>query len=139
LSSASGQPRFHYLADPVCLSAAVAYCANRWLLKPGGCAGALCHSYLNDLLCLPLFLPLILCIQAKLGIRRHDGPPAFLEVLHNWIVFSVLYELVLPRMPGFYTVADPWDVLAYLAGGAAAYLVWQRHRWNSAEPLPGGA
>jgi len=99
------------------------YGTNRWVLK-SHVGGWFIHDYLNDVLCLPLFLPIILKVQAALGIRRHDGVPTALEVLHNWIVFSVVFELVLPRLSMFASTADPWDSLAYLLGGFAAYAYW---------------
>src|SRR5437867_2312156 len=94
-------------------------------MKPHHVGGALVHDYLNDLLCLPLFLPIILRVQRLLRIRRHDLPPTIFEALHNWVVFSIIYELVLPRLSMFRSVADGWDVVAYLVGGVFAYAYWQ--------------
>jgi hypothetical protein len=113
------------MADPICITAILLYCANRWLLKPHHIGGAFVHDYLNDLLCLPLFLPIILRIQSLLRIRRHDRPPTLFEVLHNWAIFSILFELILPRLPAFSSTADPLDVLCYLAGGLAAHTTWR--------------
>lgn len=129
---ARAEPPFQYLADPLCVSAMVLYCLNRWLIKPLLPGGGFCHDYLNDLLCLPLFLPIILRAQSLLRIRRHDGLPTFFEVIHNWIVLSVLYEVILPRLPVYHSVADAWDVVAYLAGGLIAYGCWHRGemRWR---------
>ena len=85
------------------------------------------RGYLNDLLCLPLFVPIISYIQPLLGLRNNDVPPKLLEVLQNWLVFSIIFEVILPRFPNmFRTTADPWDVLAYLGGGLAALLFWRR-------------
>lgn len=103
----------------------VLYCLGRWVLRPHHIGGWMVHDYLNDLLCLPLFLPVILGLQARLGIRRHHRPPTMLEILHNWLIFSIVFELVLPRLSLFNSVADPWDCVAYLAGGIAAWLVWK--------------
>ncbi len=91
---------FRYLSDPICLGSMMIYALNRWVLKPHHIGGWVVHDYLNDLLCLPLFLPIILRLQSAVGIRRHDSPPTLFEVLHNWVIFSVLFELVFPAIVG---------------------------------------
>ena len=101
------------------------YVLNRWVLKPNHIGGWLVHDYLNDLLCLPIFLPIILRLQSALGIRRHNLPPTFFELIHNWVIFSVLYYFVFPRLSAFSSVADPWNSVAYLIGGVAAYVWWR--------------
>jgi hypothetical protein len=100
------------------------YLLNRFVLKPHHIGGWFTHEYLNDVLCLPIFLPIILRLQSSLGIRRHDLPPTFFEVIQNWAVFTLVYQLLLPRFPVFVTAGDPWDSLAYLVGGMAAYVYW---------------
>jgi hypothetical protein len=76
-------------------------------------------------LCLPLFLPASLYLQRLCRVRRHDGPPRLWEVLQHWVVFSVVFELMIPAFPRFFrSTADPWDAVAYLAGGTAGWLVW---------------
>ena len=101
------------------------YVLNRWVLKPHHIGGWLVHNYLNDLLCLPIFLPIILRLQSALHIRRHHLPPTLLELIHNWLIFSVLYYFVFPNLPAFSSVADPWNSVAYLIGGLAAYGWWK--------------
>ena len=120
------RPRpFRYAADPVCLAGAVAYVAYRAMLRPAGAGGAFCHGYLNDLLCLPLFLPISLGLQRRVGLRRHDGRPRLWEVVQHAAAFSVMFEIVIPRFPTvFCSTADPMDALAYLAGGLIAYGIW---------------
>ena len=121
---------FRYLADLVCVMAIVIYVVNRWLLKPHGIGGAFAKNYLNDVLCLPLFVPVSLGLQRLLRVRQHDGRPRLWEVFQHWAVFSVMFELVIPRFPRqFHSTADPLDVLAYLGGGLAAWFVWS---WASA-------
>lgn len=119
--------KFRYIADPICIVAAAAYILGRCVLRPHGVGGWLVHDYLNDFLCLPLFLPMILGLQRLLRLRRHDMPPRLWEVLQHWVVFSVIFEAVLPRYPHIWrTTADPWDVVAYLVGGLVAWTIWQR-------------
>lgn len=102
------------------------YIVNRFVLKPHHIGGWLVHDYLNDLLCLPIFVPIILRFQRALGIRGHDSPPTLFEIVHNWVVFSILYEFVFPKISAFSSVSDPWNSIAYLIGGIAAYAFWNR-------------
>jgi hypothetical protein len=123
---------FRYLRDPLFLACCVAYAVNRWLLKPH-LPGAFLHSYFNDLLLIPCALPPVLLAHRRLNLRSHDDPPQPGEILFQLIVWSILFEGIGPYlMP--HTTGDPWDVVAYLAGGLLAGLFWQRHRWR-ARPL----
>lgn len=118
---------FRYFGDPVCLTAMALYAANRWLLKPWDLSGDFGRCYLNDVLCLPMLLPMILYAQRLFRIRRTDAPPRPWEVVQHWAVFSVVFELVLPLCPQWFrSTADPYDVVAYAVGGLAALLVWSR-------------
>lgn len=117
--------RFRYIADPVCIASVALYAVNRWFLKPNGIGGVFTAGYLNDVLCLPLFLPLILFVQRVVRLRNHDGYPLAWEVLQHWLVFSVVFEVVIPRFPQYYrSTADPLDVVAYFAGGLVSWLYW---------------
>ena len=116
---------FKYLADPVCIASLIIYAINRFVLKPRHIGGWFTHGYLNDLLCLPLFVPIILYIQRILGIRSHDGYPRPWEIFQQWVIFSVMFQWVIPKFPKTFTSAgDPLDMIAYLAGGVVAGFVW---------------
>ncbi len=118
--------RFRYYADPVCIACLLIYPLNRFYLKPRHIGGWFTHGYLNDVICLPLFLPMILYAQRLTGLRRYDGYPRWWEIVQHWAIFSIVFEVVLPRMgPAFDTTADPWDVLAYAVGGTAAGIWWR--------------
>ena len=127
---ATDRPTFRYYADPLCVACLLVYPLNRFYFKPHHIGGWFTHGYLNDVMCLPLFLPMILFGQRVLRLRRHDGFPRWWEIVQHWVIFSVVFEVVLPRMgPAFDTTADPWDVVAYAAGGAGALAgLW----WRSA-------
>jgi hypothetical protein len=91
-------------------------------------------------LCLPVFLPAIPYAQRVIGLRKHDGHPRAWEVLQHWLVFSAVFEAVVPRLPRlFHSTADPLDAAAYLASGAAAWLYWSvvRGRYEQPQPSPG--
>lgn len=122
--------RFRHFADPICIGSIVTYLIGRFILRPHQIGGTFTQGYLNDVLCLPLFLPMILGVQGLVRLRDHDGPPRIWEVLQHWVIFSVVFEIVLPLYPRYFrTTADPLDVVAYLAGGLAAWTFWAfRHR-----------
>jgi hypothetical protein len=47
-----------------------------------------------------------------------DGYPRWREILQHRAIFSVLIELIVPTMPkAFAHTNNPWNVVAYLAGG----------------------
>jgi hypothetical protein len=67
----------------------------------------------------------LLLLQRWLRLRDHDHPPTAAEIALHLGVWSVLFELIGPRiMP--WTTGDPWDVAAYVVGGAIAGLWWHR-------------
>lgn len=118
--------KFHFFGDPICLASMIIYAVNRWYLKPHHIGGAFTQGYVNDLLCLPLFLPLILGVQSLIRLRKHDAPPRMWEVVQHALIFSILFEVVLPGYPRqFHTTADPWDAVAYLIGGVTAWFCWR--------------
>jgi len=114
--------RFRYLADPLFLFASLLYALNRWILKPHF-HSAFLHNHFNDLLLIPCALPPLLLIQRRLGLRAHDRFPELGEVALYLAVWSILFEVMGPRIIPW-TVADPWDVLAYLVGGILAGIWW---------------
>ena len=115
---------FGYLWDPLFLVACSLYVLNRWWLKPHF-HNLFLHGYFNDLLLIPCALPPLLLMQRWLGLRTHNRIPAANEIALYLAVWSVLFEVVGPKiMP--WTVGDPWDVVAYAVGGLFAGLWWHR-------------
>lgn len=122
---------FRYLADPLCLLSCALYALNRWVLKPR-VHSAFLHDHFNDLLLIPCALPPLLLMQRWLHLRENDGPPTIGEITLYWMVWSILFEWIGPRiMPGR-TVGDPWDVLAYAAGAVLAAFWWHRRGLSQA-------
>ena len=100
------------------------YAFNRWMLKPR-VHNAFLHDHFNDLLLIPCALPALLLLQRWLRLRRHDQVPTVGEITLYLGVWSILFEVIGPRiMPK--TVGDPWDVVAYVAGGIVAGFWWHR-------------
>ncbi len=114
--------RFGYVFDPIFLLSCALYALNRWLIKPHTHI-AFFHNWFNDILLIPCALPPLLLAHRWLKLRNHDRPPTAGEVVSHVIGWSILFEVIGPKiMP---TTGDPWDAVAYACGGAAAYLGWQ--------------
>ena len=117
--------QFQYIADPICIACLIIYPINRFFLKPHHIGGWFTHGYLNDVMCLPLFVPMILYVEHLLGIRRHRDFPRLWEVFQAFVAFTIVFQAITPRFPRTFTSAgDPWDILAYFAGGAIGYFYW---------------
>lgn len=117
---------FRYFADPVCMASLALYALNRHVLKPHHIGGWFTHGYLNDVLCLPLFVPMILYVQRWIGLRRHDGNPSAWELFQHLVIFSVMFQVIIPRFPKtFISAGDPYDMIAYLVGGILAGCYWR--------------
>jgi hypothetical protein len=117
--------QFRYLADPVCMVALIIYAINRFILKPHHIGGWFTHGYLNDVLCLPLFVPMVLYAEHLVRLRPHFGHPRAWEILQIGAGFTLVFQVIIPRYPEtFVTAGDPYDILAYLAGGIVAWICW---------------
>lgn len=121
---------FRYLRDPLFLFCVALYFVNRLVLKPhihGGVFGAFLHNSLNDVICLPFWVPIMVWIMRKTGLRRGDAPPQGVEVLIPLLLWSWFFELVLPNIGPFRRLAigDPSDILCYTLGAFLAVLLWR--------------
>jgi hypothetical protein len=121
---------FRYLRDPLFLFCVALYFINRLLLKPhihGGVIGALIHGYVNDLLCLPFWVPIMVWMMHKTHLRTGDAPPQSVEILVPLLLWSWYFKLVLPSLgsPPHLTVSDPYDILCYTIGALLANMFWR--------------
>lgn len=116
--------RFRYGADGLGVLACAAYALNRWLL-PASWQGPFLRNHFNDLLLIPAALPRLLGVQRRLGTRAHDEPPRLGEIGLALALWSVIAEVVMPRITAR-AVADPWDVAAYAAGAVVSFCWWRR-------------
>ena len=118
--------RFRYLRDPLFLACVVIYFVNRFVLKRVWETGFV-HEHLNDLICIPFWVPIMLWIERRVGLRRDDGPPEAIEIIIPLVVWSWVFEIVLPRTElfGRYCVADHRDVFYYAAGALGAAVFWR--------------
>jgi len=131
--------RFGYLKDPLFLACLIGYAVNRFLLKPNFDWRFL-HEHLNDLICIPFWLPIMLWTQRAIGLRDHDGPPSAIEIVIPLIAWSWAFEIWLPGTGWFgqWCTGDPVDVLAYAAGAFGAAIFW-RWRYEAAVASPSTA
>lgn len=121
---------FRYLQDPLFLACCGLYATNRWLIKPQ-VHSAFFHNWFNDLLLIPCALPPLLLAHRWLGLRSHDAAPTFLEVGCHLLGWSLLFEVIGPRLLPRAT-GDPLDLIAYSASAAIAILWWNRRNPSEA-------
>jgi hypothetical protein len=116
---------FRYLKDPLFLACFSAYWLHR-ILSSCGMSTPLLRSYLNDAICIPFWIPIVLWVQRRLGVRRHDGPPQGHEVVIPLLILALVFEVILPATRAWsgLAAADPNDVLCYAAGGLGAAYFW---------------
>lgn len=118
---------FRYLRDPIFLTCLAAYFLNR-KLEEFGLSPVLAQCYLNDLICIPFWVPMMVWVAKNLGWRRHGRRPDVIEIGIPLIMFAVVFEVVLPLTDTFLskTVADPYDVQCYVLGAVVANGLWSR-------------
>ena len=76
-------------------------------------------NYLNDLLFVPLVLPLMFTGFYQLGLRN-KAQPTLTELVFHITLWSVVIEFIGP----YYLqqgISDPWDILCYVIGGLICY------------------
>jgi hypothetical protein len=118
---------FLYLRDPLFLMCVTTYFVNRLVLKQIWTSGFV-HEHLNDLICIPFWVPIMLFAQRRLGLRDQDGRPSASELVIPLVIWSWVFEIILPRTDlfGNWCVADYLDVMYYSLGALLAALFW---RW----------
>jgi len=118
--------RFQYLRDPLFRFCVTLYFVNRWVFKP--CLpNDFFRDSLNDVICLPFWIPIMLYLMRKTRLRRDDFPPRGSEILIPLIIWSWFFEIVLPGVPFFkhLATADCQDILSYTAGALFAAVFWK--------------
>ncbi len=116
--------KFRYLRDGLFLTCGALYVLNRWLIKPLVAPGFFTWWF-NDLLLMPCAIPVLLWLERRSGLRRHDNPPSGGEILAVLVLWSVLFEVLAPHLFPHAT-ADWRDVIAYAAGASFAWWWWNR-------------
>jgi len=117
--------KFRYLADPLFVGCVILYFANRFLIERL-VAGGFFHNHLNDLICIPFWVPIMVFLLRKVGLRNDDAPPRADEILVPLVIWSAIFEIYLPRVSHFerLAVSDYTDILWYAVGALAASVAW---------------
>jgi hypothetical protein len=118
---------FLYLRDPLFLFCVGVYFVNRFVLKEIWLSGFV-HEHLNDLICIPFWVPIMVFVQRRLGMRDGDDSPQPSEIIIPLILWSWIFEVILPNTEWFHDVcvADYLDILCYTLGALGAAMFW---RW----------
>jgi len=129
---------FRYIFDPLFVMSAGIYALNRFVLKPHFATPFL-HQHLNDLLCIPFWVPIMLFFQRIMKLRDNDDLPALREVLVPLLIWTWLFEVFLPGTDGArdWCIADPADVVSYAIGAIIAVAFWRL--WYSPSPGMGAS
>jgi len=117
--------RFAYLKDPLFLACVMLYFVNRLVFKHIW-AGGFPHTHLNDLICIPFWVPIMLWLQRKVKLRWTDDIPSASEIVLPVMIWAMVFEILLPQARTFHgiTTADPVDVVCYALGGLMAAVFW---------------
>ena len=107
------------LLHPLFLACLALFCLNQALERAQVYIWPL-HTYLDDLLCLPLTLRMVLAVQHLYFQDRNMVLPVR-HVVFAVAAYSVCFELLLPFYKTLYT-ADVLDVLAYMLGGVLFHI-----------------
>lgn len=121
------ESRFRYLKDRLFLASVILYFLNRCIVKPLTIGKIdFFHCYLNDLICIPFWIPIVLFLTRKIRLRTHDDPPDFYELSFFLLLWSYCFEVSGPLYGAYlnYPVADPWDIAYYAFGCVIAGLYW---------------
>jgi len=92
-------------------------------------------AWLDDLICLPLILALVLAVHRtwRVGNDRYVLP--VVQVAAAWLLVALVFELVLPMVDAAFT-SDSLDVVAYGAG-AFFFQTSLNRPTDSARPVRG--
>lgn len=104
----------HTFRHPVFLVCAAVFLLHQLTQKAWGITLPFADSYLDNLLCLPLLLSMLLA-ERRWWWRQSGYSIPFVEVAIITLILSLLFELAFPHWSPHFT-ADYWDVAAYATG-----------------------
>jgi hypothetical protein len=106
------------LQHPLFIISVLLFLLNQ-ILERAGVFLPYIHSYLDDLLCMPVTLTIALFLQQKF-----TRSPAYIFSKNHVVVvvifYAIFFEVWLPKQSAHYT-SDPLDAIAYAAGGLVFY------------------
>lgn len=131
---------FRYLKDPLFVFCVALYFINRLVIKPYF-PNQFCRDHLNDLICIPFWVPIMVFMMKKVRWRTTDASPTAGEIIIPLLMWSWVFEAFLPFVPFFKRLAtsDYMDVFSYTVGACAAALIWRLwyREWPLIKPSPG--
>jgi hypothetical protein len=85
------------------------------------------RDYLNDVICIPFWVPIMLFMMKKIRLRSTDVPPTASEILIPLIIWSWVFEAWLPFTKTFKHLAtsDYLDIFSYTVGAFFAAIFWK--------------
>lgn len=101
---------------------ATVYALNRLLFIQMMPEFGFLRQYLSDILALPVYLPVSLFFAWRLHLIPVDYRLHFTHILAAVVIFSLIFEGIIPVFDKS-TIGDPFDILAYFAGGFLVYIV----------------
>ena len=121
---------FRYLFDPIFQIALLIYFINKYVFSVFDYfhSGFLAY-YLNDLLLIPVVLPILLYLAEILNFRRSNGPPSFIEIIIPVTIWIISFELIGPHMFEMGT-ADIVDAFAYIVGATVSWWIWNNLNYS---------
>jgi hypothetical protein len=127
---------FFFMRDPLFLGASLLYGINRYALKAriGGVFPFL-RNHWNDCFLIPCALPVLLWLFYKAGLRRHKKAPTWGEILEWTVLWSLVFEWILPCFFHWGT-ADWVDSLCYAGGAVVAGWMWNKSTPHAAFHSP---
>ncbi|HAI12106.1 MAG TPA: hypothetical protein DCM28_10410 [Phycisphaerales bacterium] len=116
---------FSYLRDRLFLICVGIYFLNR-MLESVQWSHTYLRWYLNDLLLVPIFVPIMLWCMRKLKLRKHDLAPSLLEIGMLVLVIGLVFEGISPYLPVLKDVSTPDinDLICYALGGVMSLGYW---------------
>ena len=118
--------KFRYLFDPLFISCLGLYIFNRVVME-AWFPRSFFTDHLNDLICIPFCVPIMLFILRVAHLRPDDAPPRSHENIIPLILWSAIFEIWLPRMEIFkgLATADHRDIFYYALGALIAAVWWR--------------
>lgn len=120
-------PRYSLFRDRLFLASCIICIINRGLIKPNTSIEFF-HQHLNDLLCFPIWIPVLVSLLVLLRLRPKGEPPHSYEILIPLLLWSWTFEAWLPTtsvLAGV-TIADHRDIIWYAVGALVGTIYWRR-------------
>src|SRR5690606_12085118 len=110
------------LKNPLFILSCVLFWINQYLEKVQQIFIPFVHSYLDDLMVMPVVLGLTLQIFRWIHPLKEKFSFTKIQIMVAVVYFSILFEGILPLWSNLYT-RDLWDVVFYSIGAIGFYFL----------------